>query len=151
MRTAVAVLSVLFLTAACGGDGDAPSAEPGTPTSSAETADPTGSTTPPAAGSGSSRILLGTVGESDDPETFTIAVRDSSGEPVSTVPAGTYVFRINDFATIHNFRLVGPGVDESTEVGGTGKVTWEVRLQQGSYTFQCDPHAATMTGTIEVS
>ena len=31
-----------------------------------------------------------------------------------------------------------------------GKVTWNVTLKKGTYTFVCDPHAATMKGTVKV-
>ena len=36
-------------------------------------------------------------------------------------------------------------------MSGTGTDTWEVTLDEGSYSFVCDPHAGTMSGSFEVS
>src|SRR3954453_7479483 len=43
-----------------------------------------------------------------------------------TVPAGTYVVRVVDDATEHNFHLAGPGVDEATSTGASESPTWTV-------------------------
>ena len=82
---------------------------------------------------------------------FEISLKGSDGQDVTTLTAGTYTIDVNDQADIHNFHLTGPGVDEMTDVGGTGTTTWTVTLQDGSYHFQCDPHASTMNGDFEVS
>ena len=81
---------------------------------------------------------------------FTITLK-KSGVKVTKLKAGTYIFKIADKSSIHNFHLTGPGVDKSTDVSGTGTQTWTVTLQNGSYHFQCDPHAATMNGSFTVS
>ncbi|HET7647832.1 MAG TPA: hypothetical protein VFK17_04630, partial [Gaiellaceae bacterium] len=44
----------------------------------------------------------------------------------------------------------GPGVDLATSIEGTGKTTWNVTLQAGTYRFRCDAHAAQMTGQLVV-
>lgn len=71
----------------------------------------------------------------------------------SSLPAaGTYEFDITDYATIHNFDLLAPGgasVDK-TSIAGTGTATWTVALSPGVYTFQCDAHAYSMSGTLTV-
>ena len=109
------------------------------------------SSEPATAGSSvATKVLTGRVGEEGDAEAFTITLEDSSGNPVETLPAGNYQVKISDLATIHNFHLTGPGVDESTSVPETGDVTWDVTLERGSYTFVCDPHPG-MKGTIEVT
>ena len=65
--------------------------------------------------------------------------------------AGTSTVAVDDQSDIHNFHLTGPGVDESTDVGGTGASTWNVTLGGGTYTFVCDPHADSMNGSFVVS
>ena len=123
-RWAVVVVAVMPLFAACGED--KPASDPTTTTA-------TGST------------LDATVGPG-----FTITLTQN-GNPVSTLTSGTYTINVDDKSDIHNFHLTGPGVDKSTDVSGTGTQTWTVTLQNGSYHFQCDPHAATMNGSFTVS
>ena len=82
---------------------------------------------------------------------FEISLKGADGQDVTTLTAGTYTIDVNDQADIHNFHLTGPGVDEMTDVGGTGTTTWTVTLQDGSYHFQCDPHSSTMNGDFQVS
>ena len=157
MRAAVIVVAVALasLTTACGGAepvrGQTPEApatsgeqEPGPEESGSAPADE------PAAGVGE-QVLVGTVGEAGDPEAFTITLTDSAGEPVTSVPAGDYQVRVTDPATMHNFHLTGPGVDEATSVEGAEEVTWDVTLEPGSYTFVCDPHPRTMVGELAVT
>jgi plastocyanin len=53
-------------------------------------------------------------------------------------------------SSIHNFHLIGPGVNKKTSVAGKGKTTWTVTLQKGkTYRFLCDPHATTMKGSFK--
>jgi plastocyanin len=68
-----------------------------------------------------------------------------------TVKAGTYTIVINDKSNIHNFHLIGPGVNKVTSVPAVGTKTWTVTLKKGSYRFVCDPHAATMKGVLRVT
>ncbi len=82
---------------------------------------------------------------------FEISVTGSDGAAVETLDAGTYTIEVDDQSDIHNFHLTGARVDETTDVSGTGTDTWEVTLESGTYTFVCDPHASTMTGSFEVS
>jgi plastocyanin len=71
---------------------------------------------------------------------FTIEV-ERAGKDVKTLKAGTYRIRVEDKSTIHNFHLIGPGVNKKTSVAFKGKTTWTVKLKAGRYTYQCDPHA----------
>jgi plastocyanin len=90
--------------------------------------------------------LTGEVGPS-----FKIEVNAGSKD-VKTLKAGTYTFKIEDKATIHNFHLIGPGVNKSTTVPFMGEATWTLKLKPGKYTYQCDPHAAAgMQGTFRVT
>jgi plastocyanin len=82
---------------------------------------------------------------------FEISLTGADGSDVSTIPAGTYTIEVGDQSDIHNFHLSGGSVDQSTEVGGTGTDTWDLTLEEGAYSFVCDPHAGTMSGSFEVS
>jgi plastocyanin len=75
----------------------------------------------------------------------------NNGRDVKTLKAGTYTIKVEDKASIHNFHLVGPGVNRSTGVAFTGELRWRVRLKPGKYTFMCDPHATTMHGSFLVT
>ena len=81
---------------------------------------------------------------------FRIEMVNRADQPLKKVKAGTYRIKIEDKASIHNFRLAGPGVNKSTSVGGVTETTWTVRLKPGKYTFSCDAHAQ-MRGTFRVT
>jgi plastocyanin len=72
---------------------------------------------------------------------FTIEV-NKAGKDVKTLKAGTYRIKVEDKSSIHNFHLIGPGVNKKTGVGFTGDTTWTIKLKPGRYTYQCDPHAS---------
>ena len=131
---AVVGLAVLALAlAGCGGSDDEAS---GTTEMTTETTDTTASGT----------TLTASVGPG-----FEISLTDASGNDVSTLTAGTYTIDVDDQSDAHNFHLTGTGVDEMTDVGGTGTDTWTVTFEAGSYHFQCDPHASTMNGDFDVT
>jgi plastocyanin len=64
-----------------------------------------------------------------------------NGVRVKTLKAGTYLIKIEDESSGHNFRLRGPRLDKATSVAFIGERTWRVTLKKGRYTIQCDPHA----------
>ena len=76
---------------------------------------------------------------------FTITLSKTS------VKAGTYTIVVHDKSNIHNFHLVGPGVNKLTSVPWVGTKTWTVKLKTGTYKFVCDPHATIMKGVLRVS
>ena len=80
----------------------------------------------------------------------TIALRHADGTQVTQVSPGTWTIQVTDETASHNFHLSGPGVDRSTEVSGSGTVTWTVALSTGTYGFQCDPHRDFMRGSFTV-
>jgi len=100
----------------------------------------------PAIGSAQNPRLLATVGPG-----FTISLATADGQTVSQLAAGTYEVSVNDQSAIHNFHLIGPGVDQTTSVEFVGTTTWTVTLSGGSYVFVCDPHAAQMRGSFSVA
>jgi len=144
LRPAVAATGVLvlFALAACGDNGSTQEDSTAAPAATSTSEGATGGATsePGAAGA----TLLGTVGPG-----FTITLTED-GEPVSSLAPGTYTFEIDDLASIHDFHLTGPGVDEATAVEGTGPTTWTLTLESGTYEFVCDPHASTMNGSFTV-
>jgi plastocyanin len=68
-----------------------------------------------------------------------------------TVKAGTYVITVKDKSNIHNFHLIGPGVNKKTPVAAVKTYKWTVTLKKGTYKFVCDPHATIMKGTLKVT
>jgi plastocyanin len=121
---------------ACGGD-DEESAGEETTTAAATTTE---------AGSASGTL------EGETGPGFTIEV-SQDGSDVESLPAGTYTLKVEDKSAMHNFHLIGPGVDEEvTDVPFEGEKSVEVTLQAGEYTYQCDPHAARgMKGSFTVT
>ena len=133
-RTALVVgLAVAALAVAgCGGDDD--EATPTDTGATTETSTPSGST------------LKGSVGPG-----FDISLSTEGGQPVETLPAGSYTLEVDDQSDIHNFYLTGPGVDVKTDVGATGVESFDITVEAGTYKFVCDPHAGSMNGSFEVT
>src|SRR5262245_58759307 len=76
----------------------------------------------------------------------------SQARDAPVIPAGAYTIRVLDDADIHNFHLVGPGVDQATSIDGEGSPTWTVTIQPGGlYRFVCDSHADFMFGNFQDS
>ena len=85
-------------------------------------------------------VMKGVVGPG-----FTITL---TGKPKK---AGTYKLTVQDKSNIHNFHLVGPGVNVATSVPALGTKTFTVKLKAGKvYRFLCDPHLTTMKGSFRV-
>jgi plastocyanin len=68
-----------------------------------------------------------------------------------TVKAGIYTIVVHDKSNIHNFHLMGPGLNKLTSVPQVYTTKWTVELKKGTYKFQCDPHATIMKGTLKVT
>ncbi len=143
---ALTALSTLLLTSACGGSSSAPTAEPSGSASSSTTA-----STAPADASGERTTIYGSVGSKDNPESFDINLSDAGGKKITELPAGNYALKVTDNATIHNFHIMGPGVDDKTDVQGTGDATFDITLKKGTYAYECDPHTSSMHGSFTVS
>ena len=90
--------------------------------------------------------LNGTVGPG-----FTISLKRGTA-PVRLLKAGSYSITVVDKSNIHNFRLMGPGLNkEITSVGFVGTKTIVAALKRGTYKFVCDPHATIMKGSFTVA
>jgi plastocyanin len=75
-----------------------------------------------------------------------------AGKDVKTIKAGTYKIKVEDKSSIHNFHLIGPGLNKKTSISFMGETTWTIKLKPGKYTYQCDAHAALgMKGSFKVT
>ena len=98
----------------------------------------------PAGQGAGGQVLTGTVGPG-----FTISLTEN-GQLVKQLDPGDYTINVSDLSDLHNFHLTGPGVDQATDVQGTGNVTWNVTFVDGTYSYQCDAHTSVMHGTFRV-
>jgi plastocyanin len=94
-----------------------------------------------------SLALTAVVGTNDG---YDISLTDDTGAAVKTLAPGTYTVVVHDRSILHNFRIVGPGVDMATSVLGAGDFTWTVTLTDGYYRYFCDPHVPEMHGDFVV-
>jgi plastocyanin len=100
----------------------------------------------PAYGKSTAVALKGEVGPG-----FSIEV-EKAGKDLKTTKAGTYRIKVEDKSSIHNFHLIGPGLNKKTSVSFKGETTWTIKLKRGRYTYQCDPHASSgMKGHFRVT
>jgi plastocyanin len=74
-----------------------------------------------------------------------------NGRRVSSLRRGRYRIVVRDRSAIHNFHLIGPGVNKRTAVRFRGTRTWTLTLRRGRYRFVCDPHAKVMRGSFRVT
>jgi len=89
--------------------------------------------------------LVGTVGPG-----FFITLQDAQGNRVRNLEPGTYDIEVKDQSEEHSFHLIGADVDRSTPVGAAITESWTVTLTDGTYRYNCDPHATTMRGSFTV-
>ena len=64
--------------------------------------------------------------------------------------AGKITLVVADKSNIHNFHLIGPGVDVKTSIPATGTKMFHLTLKKGTYTFVCDPHKSIMHGSFTI-
>jgi len=83
---------------------------------------------------------------------FTLRLVTLTGVKVTRLSsANTYVIVVSDKSNIHNFRLVGPGVNRKTTVDFVGTARWTHTFRKGTFRFVCDPHGVVMRGGFTVS
>ncbi len=139
MRSLVIVVVLLALPlAACGGGYSTTTTAAATTAAAAATATGTAS---------AGNTLTGTVGPG-----FTISLQ-KDGADVTTLPAGTYSFVVSDQSAAHNFALVSPDgtVTVLTTVPETGSTTTTIDLTAGTWTYECEPHIRSMSGSFTVT
>ena len=132
MRTTSALaltVTVLGAAAACGG-----SSSGGQPAASGPPQHP--------------NALVGTVGKDD---AFTISLTDDAGAAIGNLAAGTYTLTVHDDSGIHNFHVMGSGVDDKTDVQQAQVKTFTLNVKPGTYTFRCDSHPDQMKGSFTVT
>jgi hypothetical protein len=62
-------------------------------------------------------------------QAYKIEMKNSVSRPLKTVKAETHRIKIEDKGTIHNFHLIGPGVDRWTSIAGRSETVWAVKLK----------------------
>ncbi len=90
--------------------------------------------------------LLATVGPKS-----TITLRSASGKALASVKAGTYSIVVRDRSKLHNFHLVGKGVNRKSAVAGTGTTTWKLKLAKGLLRFYSDKAPKSVKGSLRVT
>ena len=93
------------------------------------------------------KMVQGSVGPG-----FTIKLT-LAGKKVTKLKKGVpYRFQIRDRSAIHDFHVMGPGVNRVlTGVDFTGTKSIVLKLRKGTYRFVCDPHASFMHGSFRVA
>jgi plastocyanin len=82
---------------------------------------------------------------------FTISLT-FKGKRVKTLKAGRYRVVVRDRSHMHNFHLIGPGMNKKTTVAMHGNRTWTVTFRKGkTYRYVCDPHKAQMKGSFRAT
>ncbi|MDP9436359.1 MAG: hypothetical protein M3P93_14685 [Actinomycetota bacterium] len=143
MRTSRLVVAVALtaMTAACGGSDDTAGTGGGAPLAEQSSAAAPEASASANAGAGGGQVLTAALGEEGKPDSFVLSLTDSTGNKVTSLPAGQYQIEVDDQSDIHNFHLTGAGdVEESTSVPDKESPTWTVDLQAGDYKAVCDPH-----------
>lgn len=101
------------------------------------------------AGGAVTPLLTATVGSATAPEAYQISLADSTGTKVTHVDPGQYTIVVHDYATLHNFHLSGPGVDQATAVETPEQATWNVTFTDGgTYKYICDAHPTLLRGSF---
>jgi len=90
--------------------------------------------------------LLATVGPKN-----TISLKSASGATLKTVKAGTYSITVRDRSKLHNFHLVGKGVNRKSGLAGMGTLTWKLKLSAGALRFFSDRSPKTVKGSVKVT
>ena len=69
---------------------------------------------------------------------------------LKTIEAGTYAIAVRDRSKLHNFHLVGKGVNRKSGLAATGTQTWQVTLGKGALRFFSDRSPQTVRGSLLV-
>ena len=58
---------------------------------------------------------------------------------------------MRDRSKLHNFHLVGKGVNRKSAVAGIGTTTWKLKLAKGTLRFYSDKAPKTVKGSVKVT
>jgi hypothetical protein len=89
--------------------------------------------------------LLATVGPNN-----TISLRSASGGVLKSLKAGSFTITVRDRTKVHNFHLVGGGVNRKTGMAALGTFTWKVKLAKGTLRFYSDQSPTKVKGSLTV-
>lgn len=89
--------------------------------------------------------LLATVGPN-----AAISLRSATGAALRTVKPGTYSIVVRDRSKVHNFHLVGKGVNRKSGLAAVATTTWTVKLQAGVLRFYSDKAPKTVKDSVTV-
>lgn len=78
----------------------------------------------------------------------TITFENANGNRVTRIRAGTHTIKVRDRSSMHNFHLLGRGIDRRTRVPFVGRRTWTLTFSEGFYRYRCDPHRRHMKGSF---
>ena len=70
---------------------------------------------------------------------------------LKTVKAGDYSIIVRDRSRLHNFHLVGKGVNRRSALIGMGTLTWKVKLSAGALRFFSDKSPKTVKGSVKIT
>ena len=90
--------------------------------------------------------LLATVGPKS-----TISLKSASGATLKKVKSGTYSITVRDRSKLHNFHLVGKGVNRRSGLAGMGTLTWKVKLSAGLLRYFSDQSPKTVKGSVTIT
>jgi hypothetical protein len=82
--------------------------------------------------------------------TATISLKSASGGALKSLKPGSYAITVRDRSNVHNFHLVGGGVNRKTTKAGVGTFTWNVKLAKGTLRFFSDQSPAKVKGQLPV-
>jgi hypothetical protein len=105
-----------------------------------------GSPPPPPPPKPATPKLLATVGPKN-----TISLKSASGATLKTVKAGTYSITVRDRSKLHNFHLVGKGINRKSGLAATGTLTWKIKFSTGALRFFSDKSPKTVKGSVDVT
>ena len=80
----------------------------------------------------------------------TISLRSASGAVVRELKPRTYAIVVRDRSKVHNFHLVGKGVNRKSTLAGSGTTTWKVKLSVGVLRFYSDKAPTSIKGSVRV-
>jgi hypothetical protein len=69
-----------------------------------------------------------------------VSLTDTAGAPVRHLDPGAYSIAVHDASTVDALRLIGPGVEDHTQVFSTTDYTWTVVLGDGRYWLYDERH-----------